>query len=123
MAKIFIDTNIFIDILTDRSKINLEAFDNHELCLSILSIHIATYLLKIEIPDKIFNNVVDSCNTIGMSAEIYTLASQGPTKDLEDNMQLHSCVQNDCEYFLTNDKELLKMIYFGKTKIIKDLSF
>lgn len=44
-----------------------------------------------------------------------------PTSDLEDNIQLHSAAEADCDYFLTSDKKLLAMIYFGKTKIVSTL--
>jgi len=41
----------------------------------------------------------------------------GPTDDFEDNVQLHSAVMGDCDYFLTMDKKLIKMKYFGKMRI------
>ncbi|NCO11969.1 PIN domain-containing protein [Candidatus Pacearchaeota archaeon] len=121
MAKIFLDTNILVDILSNRSDLNPEILDHHDLYISVLSIHITAYLLKIEIPNKHFNEVINTCKITDLDKNIYQLASKGPNKDLEDNIQLHSCAQADCDYFLTNDKELLKMIYFGKTKIINTL--
>ena len=44
-------------------------------------------------------------------------ALQGPTKDLEDNIQLHSAAEADCDFFITRDRQLLALGYFGKTKI------
>jgi len=58
---------------------------------------------------------------ISLTDKIIDKALLGPTKDLEDNIQLHSAVEADCDIFLTNDKALLKMGYFGKTKIVDHL--
>ena len=121
MAKIFLDTNILVDILSDRSSLDLQSFTKHDLSISCLSIHIVVYILKIKVPSNEIDDLIDSFNSIELYTNLCKTSSQGPTKDLEYNIQLHSCVQNDCDYFLTNDKELLKMIYFGKTKIINEL--
>lgn len=73
-------------------------------------------------PSEYLNNVINTCKVVDLTNKIYKLSSQGPGKDLEDNIQLHSCAKNDCDYFLTSDKELLKMVYFGKTKFINSLT-
>lgn len=44
-------------------------------------------------------------------------ALEGPTVDFEDNTQLHSAAEAECDYFLTNDEKLLKMKFFGKTRL------
>ena len=46
------------------------------------------------------------------------LSLDGPTKDLEDNIQLHSAAKTEADFFLTNDKKLLKMKFFGKMRIV-----
>lgn len=43
---------------------------------------------------------------------------EGPTKDLEDNIQLHSAAEAESDIFLTADKKLVDMKFFGKTQII-----
>lgn len=43
------------------------------------------------------------------------------SNDLEDNIQLNSAIKADCNFFLTFDKKLLKMKFFGKMKIVSSL--
>ena len=121
MAKIFIDTNILIDLITARSELNIEKIDFHDLYISALSIHIVAYVLKIQVPSEIFTHITNTTTTCDLSDKVCQLSAQGPTTDFEDNAQLHSAAITDCDYFLTNDKKLLNMIYFGKTKIIEKL--
>lgn len=35
--------------------------------------------------------------------------------------QLHSAAEAECDYFLTSDKKLLAMKFFGKTRIVSTL--
>jgi len=53
---------------------------------------------------------------------ITRLAISGPTDDFEDNVQLHSAAQSDCDYFVTHDSKLLQMKFFGKVKIVEKLA-
>lgn len=46
----------------------------------------------------------------------------GPVADFEDNVQLHSAASADCDFFLTSDKKLLDMKFFGKARIIQELT-
>lgn len=46
----------------------------------------------------------------------------GPTVDFEDNVQLHSAAEAECEIFLTEDKKLLKLGFFGKTHVVSQIS-
>ena len=118
MAKIFLDTNFYIDIIKKRNDRDLESFQGHELFISPLSIHILAYVYKYKIPsieldvNKELFNLVSFDNTINENALI------GPTNDFEDNVQLHSAAVAECDLFLTEDKELLDMKFFGKVKII-----
>jgi len=51
-----------------------------------------------------------------LTDKILDLALEGPVDDLEDNIQLHSASEAECDVFLTNDKRLLGIKFFGKTK-------
>ena len=42
---------------------------------------------------------------------------EGPTDDFEDNVQLHSAAEADCNVFLTSDKKIKELKFFGKVKI------
>lgn len=59
---------------------------------------------------------------VDLSRSILDKALQGPTADLEDNIQLHSAAEADCDLFLTNDERLLKITFFGKTKIVPHIT-
>ena len=121
MAKVFLDTNYFIDLIEGRRNIKVESFKGHSLYISSLSIPIYCYVYKIKIPDEKLNMLFKFFNVIELDEEILKKSLQGPTNDLEDNIQLHSAVKRDCEIFLTSDKKLLSLKYFGKMQIENNL--
>ena len=121
MAKVFLDTNFFIDLIERRRNIKIEALKGNYLYISALSIPIYCYVYKIEPPDKKLTAFLKFFNIIELNKIILEKALEGPTKDLEDNIQLHSAVEKDCDFFLTLDKKLLSLKYFGKMKIAENL--
>lgn len=123
MAKIFLDTNVFVDLAEKRKQITLADFLEHELYISPLSIHILTYLYKYQIPSKKLTNLLKKfINLVPFDKGITESSSQGPTKDFEDNAQLLSGAEAECDLFLTSDEKLLKMKFFGKTRIVSILT-
>lgn len=121
MAKIFLDANVFISLVEKRKPVDRKLLLIHDLYLSPLSIHILTYLYKYKIPDKRLANIDKFFKLIPFNLELTIKALGGPTSDLEDNIQLHSAAEADCDMFLTSDKKLLNMKFFGKTKIVESL--
>lgn len=121
MAKIFLDTNIYIDIIKTRSDLELRDFQSHDLYISPLSIHILIYVFKYKIPDKELDVNKELFNIVSFDTKIVERALIGPTRDFEDNLQLHSAAQAECDIFLTKDKELLDIKFFGKVKIDQEL--
>lgn len=121
MAKVFLDTNKILDIALRRTQIKDEVH-GHETFISPLSIHILCYAGKIKIPDKTVSQIKNEYQIVDLTDAILEKALGGPTADLEDNIQLHSCADADCDYFLTNDKNILKMKFFGKAKISSSLA-
>ena len=121
MAKIFLDANALIDVSHRNTKHN-QNLNNQEVYYSILSVHILFYALKINVPNSIIQKNIASFIPIDLDKNIISLALQGPTNDLEDNIQLQSASDASCDYFLTRDKKLLKLKYFGKTQIVSKLS-
>jgi predicted nucleic acid-binding protein len=117
MAKVFLDTNYFIGLANKVPEVDSEIFDDHEGFISSLSCHILFYVNKIKVPDAKINSFVDDFNIISLNHDILDRALQNPTDDLEDNIQLHSAIAADCDFFLTFDQKLLKLKFFGKTKI------
>lgn len=117
MAKIFLDTNIYIDIFRKRTSRDLEVLQGHDLFVSPLSIHVLAYIYKYKIPDRELNANSELFNIVSFDAKIVENALIGPTNDFEDNVQLLSAAEAECDIFLTQDKKLLLMKFFGKVKI------
>ena len=117
--KIFLDTNKIVDIFEPRGKDHLtpEMFNGLEVYISPLSIHILCYVGKYKIPSEKLKGIENHYKLIDFDEDILSLALNGPTNDLEDNIQLHSAAHANCDIFLTDDKKILKMKYFGKVKI------
>ena len=122
MAKVYLDTNIYIDIIKERTDRDLEEFQGHELYISPLSIHILAYVYKYKIPNHELDVNRELFNLVSFDSEITQNALIGPTDDFEDNIQLHSAAEAECDVFLTEDKKLLNMKFFGKVRIDSDVS-
>lgn len=121
MAKVFLDANVFIDLVEKRKPLDRKKLYTHSLYLSPLSIHILAYLYKYKVPDERFADIDRFFNLIPFDLKITIKALEGPTADLEDNIQLHSAAEAECDLFLTNDTKLLNIKFFGKMQILPDL--
>lgn len=122
MAKIFLDTNYFIDAIHRKpEKQIIDVLEGHVIYISPLSFHIYCYTYKIKIPNKKVLLQKEKFHLVDFSESILERAMDNPTPDFEDNVQLHSAVDADCGYFLTNDSKLLKMKFFGKVKLASSL--
>jgi hypothetical protein len=122
MKKIFFDANFFIDLIEGGSEIDIYQFKNQALFISPLTVHIYFYVYKIKIADQKFLSFLDFFNIVDLNEEILRNALEGPTNDLEDNIQLHSASFSDCDLFLSSDKKLSKLKFFGKIKIQNKLT-
>lgn len=120
MARVFLDTNSYIDVLK-RAKEKWERLRKDLLFISPLSTHILFYTYKLQVPDQEVDKLQEQFAIVSLTKGILENALQGPTEDLEDNIQLHSAVEADCDFFFTSDRILLKMGIFGKTKITSSL--
>lgn len=122
MAKVFLDVNYFIDAIVRRpEKQILESLEGHAAFISALAVHIYCYSFKIKIPDAILLGQKELFQIVEFTENILDVAMLGPTTDLEDNIQLHSAAEAECDLFLTNDKKLLSLMFFGKTRIVSNM--
>ncbi|OGM77183.1 hypothetical protein A2188_01430 [Candidatus Woesebacteria bacterium RIFOXYA1_FULL_43_9] len=122
MAKVFLDSNYIIETVGLRQSAHRsQKLGYHILYLSPLSIHILCYVFKVKIPSSTLEKLLTQIHPVPLTGRVLEAALKGPTDDLEDNLQLCSATEADCEYFLTNDQALLKMGVFGKTKIVNGL--
>lgn len=118
MAKVFLDTNIFIDLVEKRGKIIPEDLNGNDLLISPLSIHILMYVIKHKVPYQKLDEIIDSFLLVPFDETIAHYAKVGPTTDFEDNVQLHSAAETECDLFLTSDEKLLDLTFFGKMRIV-----
>ena|SRR3989344_2702633 len=121
MARVFLDANVVIDIIEERKDWSLDDLNEHKLFVSPLSVHILIYLYKYKIPDTKLDRIEEYWSFVAIDKAVSLKALQGPNKDFEDNVQLHSAADADCDFFLTSDQKLLKMKFFGKVRIVKNL--
>ena len=121
MAKVFLDANYFIALVNRAPEPDAQDLDEHRGFISTLSCHILFYVNKISVPDAKMNSFIKDFNLIDLSQEILDRALKGPTTDLEDNIQLHSAAEAECDLFLTEDRKLLDLKFFGKTQIVNTL--
>lgn len=119
MGRVFLDTNFYIDV-TQRAKGKGGSLKGNLLFISPLSTHILFYTRKLKVPCQAVNEFQEQFGVVPFTKHILDNALEGPTADLEDNIQLHSAAEAECDFFLTLDKKLLDMKFFGKTKIIQE---
>lgn len=121
MARVFLDANYFIGLANRTPETEVDILDGQKGYISALSCHILCYVNKIKIPDNKIRSFAEDFLIINLSDSIVQKAFDGPTIDMEDNIQLHSAAEAECDYFLTSDKKLLAMKFFGKAKIVNTL--
>lgn len=117
MARIFLDTNAFIDLNEGRDRKLIDFLANHNLYVSVVSLGIWIYIYKHAVPDDKFEHLFETFNFVETSSVIARRSFLGPTSDFEDNMQLHSASEAGCDTFITKDAKLIKLGYFGKVRI------
>lgn len=122
MAKVYLDANYFINLLKQKSPVLPIELEQHDLFASPLTFHITAYVHKITIPDADLFDALNKLNIADLTEHILIRALDGPTSDLEDNIQLHTAAEADCDMFLTQDKRLLQMKFFGKTRIANSIN-
>ena len=102
MARIFLDTNIFIDAIHRKPEKKIqESLIGQILYISPFSIGIYCYLYKVKTPNVILSAQIKKFHLLELSDSICDKALKGPTDDFEDNIQLHSAAEAECDLFLT----------------------
>lgn len=102
MKKIFVDTNILVDLIADRrpfSKFAIQIFSTAEdkkikLYTSSHSIATTHYLLKKFIDEKdlrdVLLNIIDYVNVIPIDIDVIKKGLKSKHKDFEDALQIYS---------------------------------
>ena len=117
MGRVFLDANVVIDFLERKEAETRNRLKSNTLYITPLSIHILLYLMKLRISYPKLTEIKQYFSIIEFNESIMYSALGGPTDDFEDNVQLHSAAEAECDLFLTEDKRLIGMKFFGKTRI------
>ena len=126
--KLFIDTNIFLDLILKRKcyKQSLQIFNaisNNIYSALILDITILNidYIAKKQIKDireflKVLN---DTFEISGANNTLISKALKIKNNDLEDNLQYLCAKENDCNIIISNDKNFYK----GDIEVLNSIEF
>jgi predicted nucleic acid-binding protein len=121
LKKIFLDTNIVLDLLGKRepffdaiAKIaTLAEMGNLTLVVSALSYSTANYVLeKTEQHDKVISNLrkFNAISTISdLNNDVVEKALNSDFKDFEDALQYFCALQSNCEVILTRNSKDFKL--------------
>lgn len=113
--KIFVDTNILLDILiprkdrsyTENSAVFLELRNKtgYELCVSTISMATCSYFLKDrEDSVKRLRLLTKNLTILDTLASDFLTALKAKQPDIEDAMQLSVAASNHCDLIVTRDK-------------------
>ncbi len=134
MKRIYLDTNILIDILLDRDlehiSINKIApfLKQSKVYMSTLSVHITYYILKIKANTLMHRKampLINSINLIPLTKLIIDNALNNFSIDFEDTLQYYSALDQNCDYILTRDKKdfnKIKKLIPSKIEIVDTLN-
>jgi len=126
--KIFIDTNIFLDVILKREGYNdaleiLTSCYNQEYIgvipdITILNIDYIASKQAVNLREflEIINN---SFEVIGADNKIFNFALELDNKDLEDNVQYFLAKEFGCDLIVSNDKKF----YRGDIKVVSAKEF
>jgi predicted nucleic acid-binding protein len=130
MNRVFLDTNIVIDILDQRARLpkieetlqDLNEKGEFILFVSAKSVADVYYILrkitpKIDIDDKLRNITILDSTAKGCK---FAIAHTDKHDDLEDVMQIDCCNENKIDTFVTADPKIVenyRQLFNAKTKI------
>ena len=119
MKKVYLDTNILINILLDRDLEHISInkitpfLKQSQVYMSTLSVHITYYILKIKPNTSMHRRsmaLINRINLVPLSQEIINQSLKNFSIDFEDTLQYYSALDQNCDYILTRDKKNFKKI-------------
>ena len=134
MKKVYLDTNILIDILLDRDLEHISInkitpfLKQSQVYMSTLSVHITYYILKIKPNTSMHRRsmaLINRINLVPLSKEIINQSLNNFSIDFEDTLQYYSALDQNCDYILTRDKKnfnKIKELIPSKIEIIDTLN-
>ena len=134
MKKVYLDTNILINILLDRDLEHISInkitpfLKQSQVYMSTLSVHITYYILKIKPNTSMHRRsmaLINRINLVPLSQEIINQSLNNFSIDFEDTLQYYSALDQNCDYILTRDKRdfnKIKELIPSKIEIIDTLN-
>jgi predicted nucleic acid-binding protein len=120
MKNLFLDTNIILDLLSNRMPFYTEAAklfslaDKKKVKLSISSLCIADahYILSRENPEMEVRNILRTfkvlVNVLPLDDKITDLALNSEFRDFEDAIQYYTAIENDQDLIITRNQQDFK---------------
>ncbi|MFY0686479.1 MAG: PIN domain-containing protein [Cyclobacteriaceae bacterium] len=117
MPRIFLDTDIALDIITQRNPHNIDSnsilrLSSQSLVSLVLSescvpnlIYIATESYKIDGAYDLIIDLVNSCQLVSSGKKSILAALKSDFIDKEDAVQYYTALQHDIDYFITRNKK------------------
>ncbi len=111
---IFLDTNIFVDVLSNRDVwyegsvevINRVITGAEKGCMSVLTIPILWYVFgekRESIPE--IKAIIKNFNIISLTPELIRRSFGSEMRDFEDAIQLYSAIKGNCNFIITRNKK------------------
>jgi len=126
--KIFLDTNILLDLLLEREKVKeamiiLNSIDRgvyEGVVLDITLINIDYISRKQQVNAKEFLKLlVQNCKVIGADNNLSIEALNLDNSDFEDSLQYVCAKNSNCTYIISNDKKF----YHGEIEVLSSSEF
>ena len=126
--KIFIDTNVFLDVILNRENVQAstqilnschqQIFDGYVADITLLNID---YIASKQTKDiRVFLQIInDSFTVVGADNKVFDLALNIDNKDLEDSVQYVCASMQKCDVIVSNDKKF----YRGDVEVLNSLGF
>ena len=116
MKKIFIDTNIIIDVLMKREGylssakvLALAKNEDESLFVSVLTMANIAYILRKTLKgDRFYKEMAelsDLLNVVDVTKEHFLFALELQAKDFEDALQYYCAISNMCDVLVTRNKK------------------
>ncbi len=135
MKKVFLDTNILID-LVDNRDLDITGIDKifdqspyPRIYISALSVPLTFYACKIKnggLKYMKLKKILDSMDILPLTDNIiFNALEYSNTPDYEDTLQYITAIESDCNYILTRDKKdfsKIQKIIPSKTQVIYHIS-
>ncbi len=114
MNKVFVDTNIMLDILLDRSRLPQvkKTLANKNVYISSFSVATSYYILgrNEAISNSSFQKAIAPYKVLSINAITIEKAFEiVGEEDLEDAIQIACCIENAIDLFVTADQAIAKI--------------